>query len=63
MSRVDPDCKGQRCAVSLLEHELLEASSSLKQAVEANTTYEKKLCDQAAERELDVARIVELERL
>jgi len=49
--------------ISRLEHELFEASSSMKKVVDANTAYEKKLCDQAAVQELDVARIAELERL
>ena len=37
--------------MSRLEHELQEAGQNLKQAVEANTTYEKQLCTQAAELE------------
>ena len=49
--------------ISRLEHEILEASGSLKQVVDANTTYEKKLYAQVAERELDAARIAEQERL
>ena len=49
--------------VSRLEHELLAALGNVKQAMTANTTYEKKLCDQAAERELDATRMTELERL
>jgi len=47
--------------LSRLEHELHEASSNLKQVMAINTAYEKKLCDQAAERELDATRLVELE--
>ncbi|KAK7354327.1 hypothetical protein VNO80_19787 [Phaseolus coccineus] len=39
-----------------------EASSNLRQAVDANTTYEKKLCAQAAELELGAARVAELEK-
>jgi len=35
----------------------------LKQVVEANTAYEKKMCDQAVEQELDATQIAELERL
>jgi len=46
-----------------LEHELQEASISLEQIVDANTTYKKKLCAQVVERELDAARIAELEKL
>jgi len=46
-----------------LEHELSEASGNLRQVVDANTDYEKKLIEQAAERELGAAQIAELERL
>jgi len=49
--------------ISRLEHELSEGSSNLRQAVDANTTYERKLAEQPAERELDAARIAELEWL
>jgi len=64
LTRLRAGARGRRMEeVSRLEHELLEASSSLKQVVDANTTYEKKLCDQAAEWELDAARIVRLECL
>ena len=37
--------------ISILEHELFEASGNLKQAMVVNTTYEKNLCDQATELE------------
>lgn len=47
--------------ISRLEHVLSEASGNLRQAVDANTAYEKNLCDQAVENELDAARIAELE--
>jgi len=49
--------------ISRLEQKLLEVSGSLKQVVDANTTYEKRLCDHPVERELDAAQITELERL
>jgi len=55
----------RKCRVeelSRLEHELQEAGQNLKQAVEANTTYEKKLCAQAAELELHQNRLAELEK-
>ena len=48
--------------MSRLEHELQEAGQNLKQAVEANTTYEKQLCTQAAELELRQNRLAELEK-
>ena len=48
--------------ISRLEHELQEAGHNLKQAMEANTTYEKKLCAQGAELELRQQRVAELER-
>jgi len=48
--------------MSRLEHELQEAGQNLKQAVEANTTYEKKLYAQAAELELRQNRLAELEK-
>ena len=48
--------------ISRLEHELQEAGHNLKQAVEANTTYEKKLCAQVAELELRQNRLAELEK-
>jgi len=48
--------------ISRLEHDLQEARHNLKQAVEANTTYEKKLCAQAAELELRQNRLAELEK-
>jgi len=48
--------------ISRLEHDLQEADHNLKQAVEANTTYEKKLCAQAAELELRQNRLAELEK-
>jgi len=46
--------------LSGLDHELQEASSNLQQAVDANRTYEKKLCSQAAELELRAARLAEV---
>jgi len=49
--------------LSRLEHELQEAGQNLKQAVEANTTYEKQLCAQAAELELRQNRLAELEKV
>jgi len=49
--------------LSRLEHQLQEAFNNLKQVVEANTTYEKKLCSQAAELELGATRVAELEKL
>jgi len=51
--------------LSRLEHQLREVTNNLKQYVEANTAYEKKLCAQAAELELDIgaARVAELEKL
>ena len=48
--------------ISRLEHELQEAGHNLKQAMEANTTYEKKLCAQGAKLELRQQRVAELER-
>jgi len=48
--------------ISRLEHDLQEAGHNLKQAVEANTTYEKELCAQAAELELRQHRVAELEK-
>jgi len=48
--------------VSRLEHDLQKAGHDLKQAVEANTTYEKKLCAQAAELELRKDRLAEVEK-
>jgi len=48
--------------MSRFEHELQEAGQNLKQAVEANTTYEKQLCAQAAELELRQNRLAELEK-
>jgi len=48
--------------ISRLEHDFQEAGHNLKQAVEANTTYEKKLCAQAAELELRQNRLAELEK-
>jgi len=42
------DILGRRVEeVSRMEHEMSEASGNLRQAMDANTTYEKKLCDQA----------------
>ncbi|KAL9277882.1 hypothetical protein ACSQ67_024894 [Phaseolus vulgaris] len=55
----------RKCGVeelSRLEHELQEAGQNLKQAVEANTTYEKKLCAQAAEPEPHRNRLAEPEK-
>ena len=54
--------KGRVEELSRLEHELQEAGQNLKQAVEANTTYEKQLCAQAAELELCQNRLAELEK-
>ena len=48
--------------ISRLEHDLQEVGHNLKQAVEANTIYEKKLCAQAAELELRQNRLAELEK-
>jgi len=48
--------------MSRLEQGLQEAGQNLKQAVEANTTYEKQLCAQAAELELRQNRLAELEK-
>jgi len=48
--------------LSHLEYELQEAGQNLKQAVEANTTYEKQLCAQAVELELRQNRLAELEK-
>jgi len=48
--------------ISRLEHELQEVGHNLKQAVEANITYKKKLCAQAAELELRQNRLAELEK-
>jgi len=48
--------------ISRLEHELHEAGHNLKEVVEANTTYEKQLCAQAAELELRQSRLAELEK-
>ena len=48
--------------VSRLEHDLQVAAHNLKQAMEANTTYEKKLCVQAAELELRKNRVAEVEK-
>jgi len=48
--------------LSRLEHQLQEASNNLQQAVDANTEYEKKLCWQAAELELDATRLSEVEK-
>jgi len=54
----------RRCLedLSCLEHDLQEASHNLQQAVDANTTYEEKLCSQAAELELRTARLAEVEK-
>jgi len=49
--------------ISRLEHDLQEVRHNLKQVVEANTTYEKKLCAQAAELELRQNRLAELEKV
>ena len=54
--------RGQVEDVSRLEHDLQEAGQNLKQAVEANTTYEKQLCAQATELELRQNRLAELEK-
>jgi len=49
--------------VSRLEHDLQEVGQNLKQVVKANTTYEKKLCVQAAELELRKDRLAEVEKV
>ncbi|KAK7333670.1 hypothetical protein VNO80_30447 [Phaseolus coccineus] len=41
---------------------LLRTSTPAPQTVEANTTYERKLVEQAAERELDAVRIAQLQQ-
>ncbi|KAL9325157.1 hypothetical protein ACSQ67_005802 [Phaseolus vulgaris] len=54
--------KGRMEEISHLEHELREAGHNLKEAVEANTTYEKRLCAQAAELELRQTWLTKLEK-
>jgi len=54
--------KGRMEDISCLEHELQEAGHNLKETVEANTTYEKQLCVQAAKLELRQTRLTELEK-
>lgn len=49
--------------LSRLEHQLQKASDNLKQVVEANIAYEKKLCAQAAKLELGAARMTKLEKV
>jgi len=64
LTHLGANIQGRRVEeISCLEHELFEASGNLRQVVDANTTYERKLVEQAAERELEAAWIAELERL
>jgi len=54
--------RGHAEEISRLEHDLQEAGHNLKQAMEANTAYEKQLCAQTAELELCQSRLAELEK-
>lgn len=48
--------------ISRLEHKLVEASDSLKQGNEANSSYGEKLARSEADREIIKAKVTELER-
>ena len=57
MVRLGIDVRGRRVKeMSHLEHELAEASSSLKQSLGANSTYEGKMIRAAADLEITETR-------